>query len=811
MADNLALQELAFPLAVLFSYILLVAIIVARRGLRGREPGIFVSYLIVAAVWFLCVTQNGLRVVWPIAPWEGLALYVLIGLGVVFWDFTRAFLQKPLLPRSGWLSAAGAIAVLIVLDAGVGVLPPLSLTIGAFTFTERMLTTSFLSPSVAVVYTGIAVAVALAEYVRRPSPLHRNRIKYWLLGTTVLVAGLVLVWTRQGVLEMVGVGLHWLGAMLVTYVVVQHQLPDIATGVRRVLSYLFAALIPVVIAVGLGVGLVYFLGRSSLFYLRLSRDLVFGAVIVGAIVFVLYQPLSSVTRQRVNQLLFGRNYGAQQVVREYSQTVSQIMSLEALTATAMKIIDDALGIQRGTLLVVEEAHKTGWRLRVIEGLNVSADQLLLLLEDGTPLSDWLVEQGAPLHQYTMDVDPQFEALSAADREAWRRLGMEVFFPVKRSGTLIGLMALGLRRSGRPYTGLDLDLLATLADQTAVALENASLFDRVQRRAEQLALLNEIGRAITSSVDLEPALDLIAERIKSAFKVAAGFIFLLDETQGELVLQNSFGWEMPESDPFRVQLDQGLVGWVAAKGKSVLVSNLSGDSRYAPAVEGVLAADAESALCAPVIAQGKTIGVILVVASDRIGLGSAELDLLDSMASFASIAIENARQVAAREAQLRRQVEDLRIQIDEIKRAQEVEEIVDSDYFRQLQAQARKIRRGRAAEKEEEMFDRLQRELEKRSKVEGITPADAIGLPEPLRTAMNKIMRKGSMTLSELTAELNLKAAKARRLGEILIEKGFLNSTERKTDGEIVYRTRFAKSRKRGRGVPLDVWEKLDGD
>jgi hypothetical protein len=251
--------------------------------------------------------------------------------------------------------------------------------------------------------------------------------------------------------------------------------------------------------------------------------------------------------------------------------------------------------------------------------------------------------------------------------------------------------------------------------------------------------------------------------------------------------------------------------VAAEGEPVLVSDLSTDSRYAPAVEGVLARGAKSAMCVPVIARGKTTGVILVMDPARTSLGSMDLNLLDSIASFASIAIENARQVAAREAQLRRQVEDLRIQIDEIKRAREVEAITDSDYFQQLQAEARKIRQGRAARKEEEMFDRLQRELKKRSKVEGITPADAMDLPEPLRTAMNKIMRKGSMTLSELTTELNLKTAKTRRLGEILIEKGFLNSTERKADDEIVYRTRFAKSRKRGRGVPLDVWEKLDGD
>ena len=106
-----------------------------------------------------------------------------------------------------------------------------------------------------------------------------------------------------------------------------------------------------------------------------------------------------------------------------------------------------------------------------------------------------------------------------------------------------------------------------------------------------------------------------------------------------------------------------------------------------------------------------------------------------------------------------------------------------------------------------MFDRLQRELKKRSRVEGITLADVMDLPEPLRKAMNKMMHKGSMTLSELAAELNLKTAEARRLGGMLVEKGFLSSSRRKADGEIVYRTRF--TRKRGRSVPLDIWKLLE--
>ena len=97
---------------------------------------------------------------------------------------------------------------------------------------------------------------------------------------------------------------------------------------------------------------------------------------------------------------------------------------------------------------------------------------------------------------------------------------------------------------------------------------------------------------------------------------------------------------------------------------------------------------------------------------------------------------------------------------------------------------------------------MQQELNKRSKVEGITPLDVMELPEPLRTAMNKLMRKGSMTVGELAAELNIEMVEARQLGEMLVAQGLLSLVEQKADGEIVYRVRLGRTR--GRSVPLDL-------
>ncbi len=804
MAVNLTLQDFAIPLLLLLSYLLLAIFVTARRGLRGREPAFFVIHLVIAIAGFLSLTRGGFRVIWGGVPWELLGAYLLIGIGFTFWSFTRAFLQKSPLAIGGWLPALLIVLALIALDAGFVTLPAVSLA----PFSDASLA-YLVATLTLVVYLVATLVTVLVEYARRPSPLHRNRILYWLLSTAILVVGLALVLSRREIAELGGIVVHLVGAILMTYIVVQPQLPGIATGIWRFLSYVLTTLIPAAIAAGLSLGLIYVLSLSPLFRLQLNEDTLFGVAITGLIAFLLYWPLATLTRRATNRLFFGRGYGVERVVGEYSQAISRTINLEALTATATRIIDGALGIRRGTLLTVQEKSDDGWRLRVIEGIDVPAGQPDLMLQPDTPLADWLVRQGKPLHQYTMDVAPQFDSLADETREIWHRLGMELLVPIRRSDNLIGLLALGVRKASRSYSGDDISLLATLADQTAVALENASLFDRIQRRAEQLALLNEIGQVITTSIEMDEALGLIAQRIKEAFKGATGFIFLLDDGQTQLTLQSAFGQARPGSGVFQARIDQGLIGAVAATGKSVLVTDLPEHHRYDASVEGKLVPGAKLALCVPVLAKDRVIGVILVVDPAQKNIGREELDLLSSIASFASIAIENARQVAAREARLREQLQTLQIQVDELKRAQEVELITESEYFRRLKAEAGELR-DRRREREATPSERIRRELAKRPKAEGVTPADIAELSNPLRATLNKLLRENGMALDELAASLGLEDEnEARQIAELLVEKGFLEPGEKRADDQIFYALHFAhKATRRKIGLPPEVWDAL---
>lgn len=100
------------------------------------------------------------------------------------------------------------------------------------------------------------------------------------------------------------------------------------------------------------------------------------------------------------------------------------------------------------------------------------------------------------------------------------------------------------------------------------------------------------------------------------------------------------------------------------------------------------------------------------------------------------------------------------------------------------------------------FDELMKQLQAVSIFPGITPVDILALPDPVDSAVQKILRRGPMGVAEMAAVLNLPEDEAKQIADILVEKGYLLMEERHNDGSVVYKVYFA--RMRGRNIPLDL-------
>lgn len=175
------------------------------------------------------------------------------------------------------------------------------------------------------------------------------------------------------------------------------------------------------------------------------------------------------------------------------------------------------------------------------------------------------------------------------------------------------------------------------NKTADVLENDMLYSEVNRKSLQNLLLLEIGKKISSSLDINEVLKKIIDSIKQLMKYNAGGIFLIDESKNELRRMTTRGYDKRILDKLSLKLDLGIYGWVIQNKRASLINDVSKVSNYFEVRKST-----RSQLTVPLINDKKVIGVI-ALESDQINhFTPSDEELLMTFASQAVIAIENAQ-------------------------------------------------------------------------------------------------------------------------------------------------------------------------
>lgn len=163
---------------------------------------------------------------------------------------------------------------------------------------------------------------------------------------------------------------------------------------------------------------------------------------------------------------------------------------------------------------------------------------------------------------------------------------------------------------------------------------------LQRRNRYLTLLNQAGQAFISSLDLDVVLSTVLNQLRYIMGATAASIWLVDEKGDELVCTHSTepwflrGWRLP--------LGQGIIGWTALKGESMLVSDTRLDERHYKGVDQESGTEIRCILSVPLKAKQRTIGALQVVDSEANCFYDEDIAIMESLATTAAIAIENAR-------------------------------------------------------------------------------------------------------------------------------------------------------------------------
>jgi len=215
-------------------------------------------------------------------------------------------------------------------------------------------------------------------------------------------------------------------------------------------------------------------------------------------------------------------------------------------------------------------------------------------------------------------------------------------PIVVRGQVIGFLSVDSTTPGF-FTQAQIRPLRAFADHAAAAIENARLFQAEQRQMHRLTVLADVARIVATTLDADELLQAVAESVHRSFGYPAVMLFTPDEEAAMLVLRGYRGIPIgpPETTTpgvYRQSCEVGIIGQVARTGRPHIVSDVLTDPYFFSPGEAPI----QSALCVPILDEGRVIGVI-DVESDRLAdFDGGDQSLLEAVADTVAIGLRNTR-------------------------------------------------------------------------------------------------------------------------------------------------------------------------
>lgn len=336
----------------------------------------------------------------------------------------------------------------------------------------------------------------------------------------------------------------------------------------------------------------------------------------------------------------------------FEETQKQVAYLSALTEVSRSlrsaktqsdmfpiILRSTLKVLKaqGGILFLLEPEKEVLKAVAIQGLPLKAEGLILPVGKG--IAGFVVKSGEPEALKDISADPRLVL-----RRIFKNFHGAVCAPLTTAEKKIGALLVLYEKKEMPAREV-VNLLATIGDISASAIQRAGLLEQLLQKLNELATLYEVSRNLTSTLRVQNVLDLVANMIAKALQVEACLLYLWEEKEGKLVLRAA-------SDPFtgavgklRVKSGEGLTGWAYEQRTLASASDVSSDFRWKSRLgleQALPSGRARSALSVPLIHQEKCLGALTVI--NRIGgntFSSGDEALLGTLTNQVAIALHNA--------------------------------------------------------------------------------------------------------------------------------------------------------------------------
>jgi signal transduction histidine kinase len=361
-----------------------------------------------------------------------------------------------------------------------------------------------------ILFIGDGLFLALRKYRETTSEIKRNQIAYFLVAAllTVLVGS-------TNFLPSFGIKIYPIGNInnmvftgIVAYAIVRHQLMDIEVVIRK--SVIYAALTAAIAAIyGITVGIFYRVFDIT----RVAQGSLLVNALAAMIIALSFQALRNRIQKAVDKFFFREKYDYHKTLKDLSGAVTSILSLDRLLNLIVNKVTEIMHIDRGSLLLWDKEVE-GFRIKVAKGLREEVFDKVSFRR-GDYLVEWLEREKKIFSGEEIKIFYSRKEASGVDSRAeeefnktldkLKEMGAVLCIPLMVKGKLIAIFGLDNKMSGDMFTPEDLELLSTVANQAAIAIENARLYEEMREiekslhRADKLAALGILASSIAHEI------------------------------------------------------------------------------------------------------------------------------------------------------------------------------------------------------------------------------------------------------------------------------------------------------------------------
>ena len=469
-----------------------LAALVLKSDWRTSRNQVFAAFLAAMALWGL--TIFGMRSS-PnpevAAIWERFVLAVIPFTGVFFYHFTLAFTGS----RSGrWLFRAfyvlGALAAVLSM-AGFAVD---EMVLKWYGYAPVLGPTFFLSVAVAYIPAIVGLGVLFRASRRSRAPDDRNRNGYIILGVASLLVG-----GTTDYLPALGVNIYPMGIVsliffgaLAIIAVTRYRLMDLRVLLRRGFAYS-------VVSTGIFAvyGLILWLFLTIFQYQTATASVVATAAAILLVTMVL-PPTVAKAQGLVDRLFDRERYDHLVALQRFTQETHEIGDFTGLADSLVKTTSLAMHAHWVTLLLPDP--DTGDFVPVGDGAGQDIPELSV--RRNSPVARYLDRHAGSFTAWDLEVAPYLQAMGDAERQRLRAAGAQLFVGLPSKSGLTGVLVLGPKLTDEDYSRSAVDLLTTVAYQTATMIENSRLYSQEMARLRELEQLESLKSNLLMTVSHE---------------------------------------------------------------------------------------------------------------------------------------------------------------------------------------------------------------------------------------------------------------------------------------------------------------------